>query len=151
MPVNAQELSGTFSYDEAASDDIEQAVREATSGMNFITRPIARSRLRSTTLPVQRLEVDASEARVSVAADEREPIVTTPDGTPTTWTGLDDEELQVSTEWRDGRLHELFRADDGQRENVYESTGGDALRVHVTVSSDRLPEPVRYTLVYRQP
>ena len=48
-------------------------------------------------------------------------------------------------------LTQEFSTKDGQRINIYEvSPDGQTLTLQVTVSSQRLAEPVKYRLVYRR-
>ena len=42
--TRAQDFTGTFELTPNASDDVEAAIKTATSSMNFIVKPIARSR-----------------------------------------------------------------------------------------------------------
>lgn len=152
QPAQTPAIQGTFVYDASASDDVEAAIKEATHKMSFITKPIARGRLKKTNEPYRRVIISPTAAEISIAMDQRAPIVTPSDGTAIDWKRPEDGEmLKVSTSWEGDRLRETFVADDGQRENVFSlSPDGRTLRMDVTVSSPRLPAPVRYALVYRR-
>ena len=145
------QLNGTYTLNRQASDDVASAINATVARMNFITRPIARGRLRSTNQPYQRVVINYSPTQVSLAFDQRAPIVTPGNGTPTAWRREDGETLQVSTEWENGRLEQTFRAEDGTRENDFTlSEDGATLTMHVTITSPRLPQPLRYKLVYNR-
>src|SRR3954465_15907556 len=62
LPLGAQaqesSMRGTFVLDRAHSDDVNRAIETAVSRMSFITRPIARGRLRRTNTPYSRLSID---------------------------------------------------------------------------------------------
>jgi hypothetical protein len=61
------------------------------------------------------------------------------------------ENIMVSTKWIDKKLERTFKAVDGQRVDTY-SLGGDgqALTMHVTVTSPRLSRPCEYELTYKR-
>ncbi len=142
-------LEGTFTYDAAASDNLNQAIDAAVRDMNFALRPVARGRLRRTNQPYQRLRISHDAQQVSVVMDGRDAIVTPANGTPVDWTREDGEKLKVSTEWENGTLEQTFRAEDGQRVNTYSVSGdGRTLTLQVTVTSPRLKKPLTYKLVY---
>ena len=53
--------------------------------------------------------------------------------------------------WRNNSLHQTFRAEDGQRVNVYTlSNNGNTMTMNVTITSPRLPDPLTYRLVYNR-
>lgn len=144
-------LNGTFTYDAAASDNINQAIDAAVRDMNFAMRPIARGRLRKTNQPYQRVQISHTAQQVSVTTDGRPAIVSPANGTPVDWTREDGEKLKVSTEWENGTLEQTFQAEDGRRVNAYSvSADGRTMTMNVTVSSPRLKKPLTYKLVYRR-
>ncbi|HET9985977.1 MAG TPA: hypothetical protein VFQ38_20425 [Longimicrobiales bacterium] len=150
-PPQTNLIVGTFVLDAGASDDVAAAIQKATSHMSFITRPIARGRLKKTNLPYHRLVFSPSPSAYELRIDDRKPIVTPADGSAAKWTREDGEVLGVSTKPRGGALEQRFVADDGQRVNVYTlSPDGQSLSMDVTVTSPRLPQPVTYRLVYRR-
>ena len=142
-------LEGDYLYLEAESDPIGEAIEAAVSGMNFITRPIARGRLTRTNEPYQRVSIRLGSDEVTVTMDDREPIVARPDGNPMKWTREDGEVLDLTTRWVDGALEQTFVAEDGQRANRFVlSPDGDRMEHHVTVTSPRLAQPLTYLLRY---
>ena len=149
--LHAQETSmkGTWRYNAQASDNVAQAINAAVARMNFVTRPIARGRLTRTNQPYQRVTIDFTTQQVSVTTDQRPAITSPANGTPIKWTREDKEVLDVSTEWENGRLEQTFKAEDGQRVNVF-SVDGDTLTMNVTITSPRLAAPLRYKLVYNR-
>lgn len=152
-PAHAQvaALEGDFVYLEAESDPIHEAIEEAVSGMNFITRPIARGRLRRTNEPYQRISIRLGSEEVTITTDDRAPIVARPDGNPMKWTREDGEVLDLTTRWVDDALEQTFVAEDGQRANRFTlNPDGDRLELHVTVTSPRLAKPLTYVLRYQR-
>lgn len=149
----AQESSmrGTFVIDRAHSDDVNRAIEAAVARMSFVTRPIARGRLRRTNTVYQRVVVNFTQAEVSTTFDQRRPIESPANGQPVKWTREDGEKFDLSTEWQGGRLIQIFRAEDGTRTNTYTITpDGRVLTMHVVLRSPRLSGPVEYNLVFNR-
>ncbi|HEX6939067.1 MAG TPA: hypothetical protein VF158_06615 [Longimicrobiales bacterium] len=147
----AAKLAGRYTLDAARSDAVEAAIEAATARMNFLTRRIARRRLKATNGVPAVIEIAFVADTVAVSFDGRAPVVAPVSGAAVAWTREDGETFAVSARFDGGALRQTFVAGDGVREDVYTlEPGGDTLRLHVTVSSDRLPAPVVYTLVYRR-
>lgn len=142
-------ISGHYSYVPERSSKIPDAVEKTVKEVNFVIRPIARSRLNKTNQPYQHITFAVAPDKLSITTDKRAPIVTPADGKPVKWKREDGETLDVSMKWQGDALQETFAADDGKRVNLYElSPDGNELKMLVTVSSKRLPRPLSYTLVY---
>jgi hypothetical protein len=149
--AGAQESSmrGTFAYDRSHSDDVNRAIETAVARMSFITRPIARGRLRRTNPVYQRVIVNFTPQQVTTQFDQRRVIESPANGQEIKWTREDGEKFDLSTAWQDGRLVQTFKAEDGTRTNTYSiSPDGNTLTMHVTLRSPRLPAPVEYNLVF---
>ncbi|HEX6747023.1 MAG TPA: hypothetical protein VF092_06965 [Longimicrobium sp.] len=150
---HAQESSmrGTWTINRQASDDVNRAIDAAVARMSFITRPIARGRLRKTNSTYNRVVINYTQAQVSTTFDQRRPIESPANGQPIKWTREDGEVFDLSTEWENGRLVQTFRAEDGSRINTYTvSADGGTLTMNVTIRSPRLPQPLTYKLVYNK-
>jgi hypothetical protein len=144
-------LDGSYTFIVEASDDVNRAIEQAVSGMNFITRPVARSRLRRLNLPYQRLRISQTPTEVTTIPDSHTPVVSPLDGTTIRWRREDGESFDVSTQWEDGALRQTFKAEDGQRTNRYSlAPDGKTLTMQVTITSPRLPKPLTYSLRYRK-
>lgn len=144
-------LQGTFVFTAQGSDNVEDVIRNGTAKMNFIKRPIARSRLKKTNLPYQRIAIAHTPAQVSVQRDAAKPIVTPADGKSIRWTREDGEVFDVNTVWDGTRLKQTFVAPDGSRENLFWlSPDGSTLTMQVTIRSPQLPAPIVYKLDYRR-
>jgi hypothetical protein len=150
-PSRAQSssLDGSYAFTAEGSDDINRAIEQAVASMNFVTRPIARSRLRKVNVPYRTLRISHTPAQVTTIPDARAPVVSPGDGSTVKWRREDGELFDVSTSWEGASLRQSFKADDGQRVNVYSlSPDGRTLTMHVTVTSPRLPKPITYSLRY---
>ena len=149
--VRSAGLQGTFVYTPQGSDNIEQAIRNGTARMSFITRPIARSRLKKTNLAYQLLKVEHTPTRVSITRDNLAPIVTPANGQTIRWKREDGELFDVNTVWEQGSLKQTFVAKDGSRTNLLTlSPDGTTLVMQVTIRSPRLPAPIVYKLDYKR-
>ena len=151
--ASAQESSmrGTFAINRQASDDVNRAIEAAVARMSFVTRPIARGRLRRTNTVYNRVVVNFTPAQVSTTFDQRHAIESPANGQPVAWTREDGEKFQLSTSWENGRLVQTFRAEDGTRTNTYSiSPDGRTLTMHVVLRSPRLSGPVEYNLVFNR-
>jgi hypothetical protein len=144
-------LDGSYTFAAEASDDIHRAIDQVVAGMNFITRPVARSRLRKLNVPYQRVRISQTPSEVTTVADTQPPIVSPLDGSTIRWRRDDGEIFDVTAQWEDGGLRQTFKAEDGQRTNVYSlSPDGRTLIMNVTLTSPRLSKPLTYTLRYRK-
>lgn len=144
-------MAGHYVYVPERSAKVAEAVEKAVQDVNFVIRPMARSRLNKTNQPYQNITLATAPDKLSITTDKRAPIVTPADGKPVKWKREDGEMLAVSMKWQGEALQETFAADDGKRVNLYDlSPDGRELKMHVTVSSKRLPKPLAYTLVYRR-
>lgn len=147
---NAQ-LAGSYSYVPERSDSVDQAIASTVADMNFLIRPIAKSRLGKTNKPYQRLVVTQSGGNISVVRDNHAAIVTPSDGKAVPWKREDGEVMEVSTVWHGNELAQTFVAEDGKRINHYTlSADGQQLNMKVSVTSSKLKKPLVYTLVYKR-
>ncbi|MFL6844569.1 MAG: hypothetical protein ACJ8ER_06775 [Allosphingosinicella sp.] len=150
-PVQAANpaMAGTYVLDRTHSDDVNRAIEQTVSRLSFVTRPIARGRLRRTNQAYQRIVIAFGAADVSIAFDQRRALVTPANGTPVDWTREDGEKLVISTQWQGSRLEQTFKGADGRRANAYSlSADGRVLTMDVTVTSPRLSGPMTYKLVF---
>ncbi|MDQ8036166.1 MAG: hypothetical protein REI12_02005 [Pedobacter sp.] len=145
------DLAGHYVYVPERSASVDQAVEKTVAEVNFVLRPIARSRLNKTNQPYQNITLGVSGGKASITTDKRAPIVAPVDGKPIKWKREDGEIMDLSMQWQGKGLQETIAADDGKRVNLFElSPDGNELRMLVTVSSKRLPKPLVYTLVYQR-
>src|SRR5690349_1787385 len=79
-------LQGTYVNEQQSAQTIEAAIETAVAKMNFIKRPIARSRLKKTNEPHRRVEIGIGGSEISVAFDGRKPVQMPADGSTIRWT-----------------------------------------------------------------
>ncbi len=153
-PAGAQDdgrarLLGTFANDAQSAEMIRTAIDAAVAKMSFVTRPIARGRLRKANVAHKRVALARTEQEISVTFDAYTPVRMPADGRTAKWTRDDGETFDVTASWSGDSLVQTFKGEDGQRTNTFR-VGPDAaaLTVQVEVTSPRLPAPVRYSLTF---
>jgi hypothetical protein len=142
-------LSGKYKYAPEQSGDISQAIEQAVEKMNFIKRPIARGRLSRTNFAYQQVRIDVGATEAEVTYDTQAPIRMPLDGSPIKWKRADGEVFDVSAKVEGGKLVQTYKAEDGTRVNSFFKDASGLVHLEVEVSSAQLPQPVKYSLVYR--
>jgi hypothetical protein len=142
-------LQGTYKYAPEQSESISKAIDQAVEKMNFIKRPIARSRLTRTNTPYQQIRIDVAASEVEIAFDAQPPIRMPINEQPIKWTRADGEVFDVSAKAAGDKLLQTYQAADGRRVNSFYKDAAGSLHLAVEVSSPQLPRPVKYSLVYR--
>lgn len=144
-------LQGTYVLLPEQSADIAAAIETAIANMNFIKRPIARSRLKKTNTAYQRIHLARAAADYEITYDNRQPIRMPASGTAVKWTREDGEVFDVSAVRQGQHLVQTYKAEDGTRVNTFRwDEGAQRLYLDVMVTSGQLPQPVKYTLAYRR-
>jgi hypothetical protein len=141
---------GVFVNDEQSDAGVQKAIEAAIADMNFITRPVARSRLKKTNTLAHRITITRQAETITVRFDERKPAEMPADGRAVKWTGEDGEQFDVFARADDARLVQTFKAEDGQRVNSFTPEDAQRLTLEVQVTSPRLPKPLTYTVVYKR-
>jgi hypothetical protein len=145
------DFTGAYELDKTASDNVETAIKNVTSSMNFFIKPIARSRLRKVNRPHPNLFVQEHGDTISIAYNEQFPMVTPLDGMTVKWKNEEGETFGLSVTRTDEMLVQHFVAPDGERFNEFRhSAAGDTLYLGVTIRSPRLKQPLQYRLVYQR-
>ena len=141
---------GTFVSEEQTDAGIQKAIDAATADMNFLTRSVARGRLKKTNSLHRRIAITRQVVTISVKFDERRPIEMPADGSLFKWTREDGEILDVSARAEKGRLVQTFKAEDGQRVNSFSAEDAERMTMEVQVTSPRLSKPLTYIVRYRR-
>lgn len=148
--LHAQEpaLEGVYGLAPDRSDDVGQAIREATEGAGFFVRTVGRRMLADRLAPPETVRIVLTDSTASITSDGSEVRTRL-------FTVADAGEAErlapegVRTAWDDAALVRTFEEDDGVRTYRYSLSGdGDTLSVDVRVEGSRLPRPVEYRLIY---
>jgi hypothetical protein len=144
-------LQGSYVNEAQPGHGIEAAIDTAIAKMNFIARPVARSRLKKTNTAHRRLTIASSALEISIAFDGNAPVRMPADGTLAKWTRDDGEVFDVCARWIDDQLVQTFKAPDGQRVNTFvPAPDGRTLNMQVEITSPQLPAPVTYALTFER-
>jgi hypothetical protein len=151
LDTRTPDFTGSYELDKAARDNVETAIKNVTSSMNFFIKPIARSRLKKVNRPHPNLFVQERGDTVSIAYNEQFPMVTPLDGMTVKWKNEEGEAFDLSVTRTGEMLVQHFIAPDGERFNEFrQSVAGDTLYLGVTIRSPRLKKPLQYRLVYQR-
>lgn len=141
-------LQGTFLNEQQSAQTIETAIETSVAKMNFIKRPIARSRLKKTNEAHRRVEITIGIGEISIAFDGRKPVQMPADGSTIHWTREDGETFEVNAVRDGNRLVQTFKAEDGTRANAFSIGADGQLSMQVTLTSPQLDQPLVYTLTF---
>jgi len=141
---------GVFVNPAQSEEPIESAIEAATKDFNFLARPIARSRLKNVSPVIKRVEIRRIGPSYVITLGTASPTTTVPGGPSVQWNSDDGDVLDVSTEWQDGILVQIFVAQDGKRFNRYTVAPDGTLVMDVTLTSPELQQPLRYQQTFQR-
>jgi hypothetical protein len=145
----AQDAAFSGTWNQIRADDIAAAINSTVADMNFIKRPIARSRLTKLNPAYRKVVISVSDKEVLVKLDEREPIHMPPDGKSAPWTREDGEKFMVAAQVSRDQLIQTFKNDEGERTNIFKLTpDGKSLTLSATIRSPQLPKPLTYSIAF---
>ncbi len=128
---------------------INKGIEAAVEDMSFITRPIARSRLKDSNKVFKTMTFDVNGDKIGIKQGDR-PMITMQEGKPTKWT-RDDGEVFTVTHSKDGEhsFTQSFKAEDGIKTLTYVfSKDLSKMSVSIELKSPKLGGPMKYTLQY---
>jgi hypothetical protein len=144
-------LDGTYVLDETDSDNTNEVIEHAVGKLNFLTRDIARGRLKKLNPAYRQVAITSSPNEISVTVDNQPPLRTPEKGAPVAWVSPDGGKVNVSMQLAGRRLEQTFTSADGRRVNDYTlSPDGRTLTMQVRETSPRLSQSIRYKQVYRR-
>ena len=154
-PSTALQARMTGHFRVAEGDDVLQprlaaAIEHAIEPMNFIARPIARSRLRSVVYYCQRYEMALDAQTVHVACDDRPRIDRRLDNSEGPVAGLQSGPVDVKVQVGADTVELVIAGADGTRNTTYRFGDDRTLEVSVKVVSPSLERPVTWRVVYRR-
>ena len=147
--AQSSSLDGTYILDQTESDNINEVIKDAVGKLNFLTRDIARERLKKLNPAYRQIAISSPPNEISVTADSQPPLRTPANGAPVAWTAPDGRNVNASMQLVGGRLAQKFTSADGRRVNNYTlGPDGRTLTMHVTETSPQLSETITYRQVY---
>jgi hypothetical protein len=145
-----QQYAGTYQIVREECDEIRPVVEQVVSKMNFLIRGIARSRLMKTQILFPSVTVISGDSEFRIRHVEGTDVRHSDLSTPVKAKAPDGSAIDVRLS-AGPPLMQSYESSDGVRENIYTlSPDGSKLRVDVRVRSPRLPEEIRYKLVYKR-
>lgn len=148
--ANQQLVTGTFvlTQPEAqAQQGVNRSIEEAANHVGFFERGFVRSKLRDKN-PVRspvRTEIHGDRLAVTYGQDRYETV----QGQTQTVNALG-EAVQLRQYARGNQIFQNFRSKDGNKAIVMTFRPDGRMDMDVTVTSGRLPQPLRYRLQYRR-
>jgi len=136
--------------DDVLQQRLSAAIDHAVEPMNFIARPIARSRLGSVVYYCKAYEMALDAETVRVACDDRPPIARRLDNSEGPVSGLQAGPVDVRVQVGSDTVELTIAGADGTRVTTYRFGDDRALEVSVKVVSPRLERPVTWKVVYRR-
>ena len=130
---------------------IKKGIEGAVSGMSFITRPIARSKLTKSNIAFKSIGIKIKGKTVSIQHDSRKTVDSPQDGSAVQWTREDGETFTVTQKVSDKNIVQVFKSADGKKTLKYDFNDDfSSMKVHVVLESSKLSGPVKYSLDYAQ-
>lgn len=150
--VQIAQLQGTYLLDDpAAMPKIKRAVDKVADQMGLFAASIARDRLMEANKPPQKLVITVSGNEVTTQFDDDQAIRTNADGSTVGWTRSNGEKVRVTTRWQGGTLTRAVSSKDATRISSFSlDATGNVLTLGVEITSEHLPRPVIYQLVYQR-
>ncbi|AWV88576.1 hypothetical protein [Bradymonas sediminis] len=130
---------------------IAQVIEELVDDMAFYKRSFARSALIESTEPCANLHVAFAADTITLNCKGHPDTTSPKNGAFINWEDDDGHIVRLSQKLDGQRIVQVFKNDDGTRENVYTlRDGGKSLLLSVTISSDQLPRPLKYSRVLQR-
>jgi len=149
-----ERFAGTFLYVGGEKEIAARnaAIEKATESMFFAIRGTARSKLRDSTEVKLSVRFAFGSGNISVFTPGEAAAVSPERGTPAAYKASSGTPMQLTQRLTpDGKIEQIFVSDSGTRSVVFAlSADGLTLSAVHTLSSSKLPQPVRYTLTYRR-
>lgn len=152
QPAQAR-FAGTFRYvgGEAQRQNLQAAIEAAVMELNALIRGIGRKRLTEANPIREQITFAVDGDRVTATFAPGRTISGILGGPAVPWTSDSGKPVTVAFSLVKGRLVMNFTADDGTRRAVYTlDESGDKLTMSVTITSERLTNPLKYALSYKR-
>jgi hypothetical protein len=143
-------MQGVFVNPSQSDAGIKAAIDAAAREFNFVTRPIARSRLKKHNPVLHRVEVKQGTA-IEITLADAKPSAHTPGQPPVKWTRPDGEVFDVTMAWQGATLIQTFKSEEGTRVNRFSlSPDGNVLSMDVSLSGPYMQREMKYMLTFKR-
>ena len=145
----APNWEGDYALDLDRSDPIPAAIQKLTDPMNFLLKTFWKKKLEKSEKPAQALNI-LKGGNLTITQDKDIPFSLSA-GNPTTWKRSDGESFTIDLIQDGPDFTLIFKQDEVAREQRYSlASDGKTLTVGVTYRHPKLPEPLKYQLVYKK-
>jgi len=153
-PVPAQQrFAGSYRCvgGEAQRTELEAASEAAVQELNALIRGIGRKRLKESNVIRDSITIAVDGDKVTTTFAPGRSVGGKLEGPSVPWTSDSGKPLTVKFSLVKGRLVMTFTADDGGRKSVFTlNETGDRMTLSVTITSERLTNPLKYALSYKR-
>ena len=101
-------LDGTYILDETDSDNMNAVIEDAVGKLNFLTRDLARERLKKLNPAYRQVAITSSPNKISITVDNQPPLRAPAKGAPVAWVGPDGRKVNVSMQLVGEHLEQTF-------------------------------------------
>lgn len=151
-PTSARDrFAGSYAYvgGERQQQARDASIEKATDNMFFAIRGIARSRVKDKTAISPLIGFSFGNGTITGSAAAVTPATSPENGSSVPYKAGGDTVQLSQRITSDGKIVQSFTASDGNRTNTYVlSPDNRTLNVFITVTSQKLSQPVSYTLTY---
>ncbi len=150
-PADAQ-IAGAYKYvgGPAEVKALLSAIEPVVKKMSWVSRGIARSRLRKGNLPTQEMRILIDAGAIHIVRPGRPTVAAPADGRSQKWKSSDGV-FDVTHAFKDGRLIQTIDGKNSHSTNEFVLAGdGVTLTVHTRITSPRLPGAVVFRMTYRK-
>ncbi len=127
---------------------IDRAIETGTESMSPLRRRVGRKRLHAVNVPVRVFRIER-EGDLLVTDYDGHRYAAPLSGAPASARDPDGEPVEVTYRIAGRTLRARYVGPDGEKLMVFERGDDGRLTMHVTLRSDQLPEPIRYSLAFR--
>lgn len=150
-----QKFLGTYRYvgGKAQIDELDAAIEEVVSEMNFFIRGIARRRLREPNLPSEEVTIAFDDGSIRIDRPGQPQVSAPANGRAITWRHPEDGDVFEVQHGIDGqgRLYQRFEGERSVSRNRFVlGEDGETLTIHTHIEANRLPAPLRFRMSYRR-
>ncbi len=140
-----------FAGGSAQRQRLKDAIDVAVEQLNALIRGVGRRRLNESNQIRDQIDITVNGDKVTTKFTPGGTLTATLGAASIPWTTDTGNKVQAKVKMVKGRLVQDFKSDDGARRSVFTlNESGDTLTLSVTISSDRLPVPVKYALTYKR-
>lgn len=146
-------FAGTYQFvgGDAQRQALTEAIEATVQQLNALIRGIARRRITEANLIREQITIAVDGDKITTTFGPGRTVTGVLGGPNVPWTGEDGKPVSLVFSMVKGRLVQAYTSSDGGRRSVFTlDEVGDRMTLSVTISSDRLPNPLKYALTYRR-